>query len=93
MKEILLGGRIYIDLGVRRFYFWKYMNPNPFLTQVRARIAMQGGWSFRVLHPSALVRCEAPQRRVFLITREDRRFAVGAYNFLEADNRLTTLLA
>jgi hypothetical protein len=68
------------------------MTPNPFLIQVRSRIAVQGGWSRRVLHPSALVRCEAPQRRVFLITREDRRFAVVADNFVEADNRLTTLL-
>lgn len=61
-----------------------------FLNQVRLRIATQGGWSRRARSPET-VKSEVPQKRVFLITREDRRFAVVANNFVEADNRLTLL--
>ncbi len=93
MKEISLGGRIFIDVERLVFYFWKYMSPATlFLNQVRARITTQGGWSRRARFPETYQR-EAPQKRVFLITREDRRFAVVANNFVEADNHLTILLA
>ena len=63
-----------------------------FLNQVRARIAVQGGWSRRARSPETYQRVE-PSKRVFVITREERRFAVVADNFVQADNRLTRLLA
>jgi hypothetical protein len=68
------------------------MTPNPFLNHVRRRIAATGGWSKRTLFPTAKHRVQ-PQKRVFLMSRDDRRFVVVAKNFLEADNRLTATLA
>jgi hypothetical protein len=68
------------------------MTPNPFLNQVRRRIAATGGWSRLCLFPREKQRVK-PSQRVFLLSREDRRFVVVAKNFLEADNRLTATLA
>jgi len=68
------------------------MTPNPFLNQVRRRIADQGAWSKRAMFPQTRQRVK-PEQRVFLLSREDRRFVVVAKNFVEADNRLSALLA
>lgn len=63
-----------------------------FLNQVRARISEQTNWSRIARFPYSYKHKER-QKRVFVITREDRRFAVVADNFTQADNRLTSLLA
>lgn len=62
-----------------------------FLNHVRSRIAEQGNWSRTARFPKTYKRVER-QKRVFLLSREDRRFAVVATNYAEADNRLTALL-
>ena len=67
------------------------MTPNPFLNQVRRRIAVTGGWSRLTLFPRAKVPVQKA-KRVFVLTREKRRFVVVASNFAEADKRLTATL-
>lgn len=67
------------------------MTPNPFLTEVRRRITDQGAWSKRALFPKTKQRVQ-PAKKVFLLSRGDRRFVVVAKNFVEADNRLSATL-
>lgn len=62
----------------------------PFLKDVRARIARQGNWSRSALFPVTHKR--ERQKRVWIITRDDRNFAVVANNLIEAATRLTILL-
>jgi len=68
------------------------MTPNPFLNQVRARLAYQGVWSKLARFPQVVQRTQ-PTQRVFLLKREERQFVIVAKDFVEADNRLSTLLA
>ena len=68
------------------------MTPNPFLNQVRRRIAMTGGWSRHAKYPQAKRPVEKPQH-VFVLIREGRHFAVVAKNLDEAETRLTATLA
>lgn len=68
------------------------MTPNPFLDQIRHRMAVTGGWSRLCFFPQAQAR-QQPPKRVFVLERENRRFAVVAKNLAEADTRLTATLA
>ena len=67
------------------------MTPNPFLDQIRRRIAITGGWSRLTLFPRAKVPVQKA-KHVFLLERDARRFVVVASNLSEADNRLTATL-
>lgn len=67
------------------------MTPNPFLNQVRRRIAVTGGWSRLTLFPRAKRPVEKSQR-VFVLIREGRHFAVVAKNLDGAETRLTATL-
>lgn len=67
------------------------MTPNPFLNQVRRRIAETGGWSRLTLFPRAKVRVQKA-KQVFLLERDDRRFVVVAKDLFEAGERLTATL-
>ena len=64
---------------------------NPFLDQIRQRIAATGGWSRRTLFPCAKVPFQK-DKHVFLLNRDDRRFVVVASSLSEADKRLTATL-
>ncbi len=67
------------------------MTPNPFLDQIRRRIAVTGGWSRLTLFPRAKVPVQKA-KQVFLPERDARRFVVVASNLSEADKRLTATL-
>lgn len=67
------------------------MTLNPFLNQVRRRIAVTGGWSRHAKYPQAKRPVEKPQH-VFVLIREGRHFAVVAKDLTEAETRLTATL-
>jgi len=60
---------------------------NPSLAPIKERIATAGKWSDGALFPKA-ARKRKKAVRVFIIAREDRRFAVVAANFAAADNTI-----
>lgn len=62
---------------------------NPALDAYRGR-----QWSESALFPAAPRRVHRkfrPSGKVFVITRDERRFAVVASNFVQADNRISAL--
>lgn len=65
---------------------------NPALVPIKHRIATQGAWSQTALFPQAKHRAKREGRKVFIIPCDERRFAVVASDYVEASNRLTTLL-
>lgn len=64
---------------------------NPALVPIKERIAIVGGWSDRALFPSAKVRKARQPRKVFIIRRETRHFAVVAATLAEAEQRIDAL--
>lgn len=67
------------------------MFKDPFLKHVASHVKANGGWSRSSMKPKAHAKSPAPDKKVFVVEREGRRFAVVASNFVEADNRLTAL--
>ncbi len=68
------------------------MFKDPFLKHVASHVKANGGWSRASMKPKAHTKSPAPDKKVFVIEREGRRFAVVATDFVAADNRLSTLL-
>lgn len=74
------------------------MKPNPVLTPVKEFVKRQGGWPRRAFNLPPLAPATpdepAPAMRVFCLSQNDgRRFAVRAFGYVEALNRLALLLS
>ena len=67
------------------------IKPNPAILPIKERIKTQGRWNARALFPQAKRKREKPPTKVFIITRDERRFAVVASNKVEAENQITDL--
>ena len=67
------------------------INANPALDPIKQRIKTQP-WSADALFPAEAKRRKMqPSRKVFLIVRDSRRFAVVAADHVEAENQITNL--
>lgn len=68
------------------------IQPNPALDPIKERIKSQGRWNATALNPTEAKRRKMqPSRKVFLIVRDSRRFAVVAADHVEAENQITNL--
>lgn len=67
------------------------IQPNPALAPIKERIKTQP-WSADALFPTEAKRRKMqPAKKVFCVLRGDRRFAVVAKDFVEADHQITNL--
>ena len=69
------------------------MKPNPVLTPIKEFIKRHGGWPRRAFNLPPLTPA-TPAMRVYCLAQNDgRRFAVRAFGYVEALNRLALLLS
>ena len=68
------------------------INTNTALLPIKERIKSQGRWNATALNPTEAKRRKMqPAKKVFCVLRGDRRFAVVAKDFVEADHQITNL--
>jgi hypothetical protein len=68
------------------------IQPNPALDPIKERVKTQGRWNTTALYPTEAKRLEMqPRQKVYIIERDDRRFAVVAPDRIAAENQITNL--
>lgn len=68
------------------------IQPNPALDPIKERIKLQTRWSNDALFPTEAKRLKKqPTRKLFIISRDARRFVVVAENKMQAENSITGL--